>query len=100
MNIRDYYHRTPREFRPAKADTVGLPLMRFAVLCWDTVHAYSMSRPADAVVCVLASDQQKAQDSISSLRAGFDCYETRVATCEDEETAMTLNDFRNRYNTR
>ena len=98
MNRPYYVHE--REYKPAKADTIGKPLLRFAVSCWDTLHAFAHNRPADAVVCVLAPDQQKAQDSVRELRGPFEAFETRVATKHDEEHGLTLNDFRNKFNTR
>lgn len=99
MTARDYYQRE-REYKPKAADTVGKPHIRFAVLCWDTIHAYAHNRPADVIVCVVAASAEAAQDYVRGFKGPFDAYETRPATAQDEEAGMTPNDFRNRYNTR
>lgn len=94
------YYRREREYRPAKSDTIGERISRFAVSCWPDVHSFAFNRPPDAVVCVLAPSPELAQDHVRALRSPFECFETRIATKHDEEHALTLNDFRNKYNTR
>lgn len=96
---RPYYIRE-REYKPAKADTIGKPVLRFAVSCWSDVHSFSMNAPPDAVVCVLAATSDKAQDIVRELRGPHDCFETRLATKTDEEDGLTLVDYRNKFNTR
>lgn len=82
------------------ADIPKLHTKRFAVLCWDTVQAFAFNRPPSCIVCVLAPSEEGAQDHIRALKAGFDAFEVRLATTQDEEDGMTLSEFRNRYNTR
>lgn len=93
------YYTSEREYRPAKADTIGKPVLRFAVSCWSDVHSFSMNAPPDAVVCVLAPEKDKAQDIVRALKA-HDCFEVRQATKDDEENGLTLVDYRNKFNTR
>lgn len=75
-------------------------VQRFAVLCWDTVQAFAYNRPPACVVNVLAPSAEGAQDHIRKLYNGFEAFECRLATTQDEEQGMTLSEFRNRYNTR
>lgn len=83
-----------------KRKTLPQPMKRFAVEAWSDIKDFAHSKPADVAVTVLASDADKAEDTIRQLKPNFEAIAAHEATSEETDRLMVLHDFRDKFNTR